>query len=103
MVPISYRFHFDATLRLANPNSFANGRALSHGRALLGIDQSPKDVRTDAGVVERGGLENRCASNGTQGSNPCLSATFHYIAPLLIGRLILCCARAVNLVKSEHD
>ncbi|HBM88608.1 MAG TPA: hypothetical protein DD437_08700, partial [Rhodobiaceae bacterium] len=24
---------------------------------------------------ERGGLENRCAGNSTQGSNPCLSAT----------------------------
>ena len=28
-----------------------------------------------AGVVERGGLENRCPFTGTQGSNPCLSAT----------------------------
>ena len=28
----------------------------------------------DAGVVDRGGLENRCALTGTQGSNPCLSA-----------------------------
>lgn len=28
-----------------------------------------------AGVVDRGGLENRCALAGTQGSNPCLSAT----------------------------
>ena len=46
------------------------------GAPFLGIDQSPKDVRTDAGVVERGGLENRCASNSTQGSNPCLSAIF---------------------------
>ena len=27
-----------------------------------------------AGAVERGGLENRCAFAGTQGSNPCLSA-----------------------------
>jgi hypothetical protein len=26
-------------------------------------------------VVERGGLENRCASDGTQGSNPCPSAS----------------------------
>ncbi len=25
-------------------------------------------------MVERGGLENRCAFAGTQGSNPCLSA-----------------------------
>ncbi len=31
-------------------------------------------MRKDAGVVDRGGLENRCALAGTQGSNPCLSA-----------------------------
>ncbi len=31
-------------------------------------------LRRGAGVVERGGLENRCAFTGTQGSNPCLSA-----------------------------
>lgn len=30
--------------------------------------------RRGAGVVERGGLENRCPFTGTQGSNPCLSA-----------------------------
>lgn len=29
-----------------------------------------------AGAVERGGLENRCASNRTEGSNPSLSANF---------------------------
>ena len=29
--------------------------------------------RRDAGVVERGGLENRCALTGTGGSNPFLS------------------------------
>lgn len=46
------------------------------GMPVSGIDQRPQDMRTDAGVVERGGLENRCASNGTQGSNPCLSAIF---------------------------
>ncbi len=33
-------------------------------------------MRRDAGVVERGGLENRCALTSTQGSNPCLSATY---------------------------
>ena len=32
--------------------------------------------RKDAGVVDRDGLENRCTLTGTQGSNPCLSATF---------------------------
>lgn len=31
-------------------------------------------IRKDAGVVDRGGLENRCTLAGTQGSNPCLSA-----------------------------
>ncbi len=31
--------------------------------------------RRGAGVVERGGLENRCGGDSTQGSNPCLSAT----------------------------
>ena len=30
--------------------------------------------RRGAGVVERGGLENRCAFTGTEGSNPSLSA-----------------------------
>ncbi len=29
-----------------------------------------------AGVVERGGLENRCTFASTQGSNPCLSARY---------------------------
>ena len=33
-----------------------------------------KRPRKDAGVVDRGGLENRCAFLRTQGSNPCLSA-----------------------------
>ena len=32
-------------------------------------------TRKDAGVVDRDGLENRCTLMGTQGSNPCLSAT----------------------------
>ena len=31
-------------------------------------------MRRGAGVVERGGLENRCAFIGTEGSNPSLSA-----------------------------
>ena len=31
-------------------------------------------MRRGAGVVERGGLENRCAFMGTEGSNPSLSA-----------------------------
>ena len=33
-----------------------------------------RSTRRGAGAVERGGLENRCAFTGTQGSNPCLSA-----------------------------
>ena len=33
-----------------------------------------RELRKDAGVVDRGGLENRCSLTGTQGSNPCLSA-----------------------------
>ena len=32
-------------------------------------------LRRGAGVVERDGLENRCAFTGTVGSNPTLSAT----------------------------
>ena len=32
------------------------------------------DPRRDAGAVERGGLENRCARKCTEGSNPSLSA-----------------------------
>ena len=32
--------------------------------------------RKDAGAVDRDGLENRCTLTGTQGSNPCLSATY---------------------------
>ena len=31
-------------------------------------------TRKDAGVVDRDGLENRCTGNGTEGSNPSLSA-----------------------------
>ena len=34
-----------------------------------------KTTGKDAGVVDRDGLENRCTRKGTQGSNPCLSAT----------------------------
>ena len=30
----------------------------------------------DARVVDWGGLENRCTLTGTQGSNPCFSATY---------------------------
>ena len=35
-----------------------------------------RDLRRDARVVESGGLENRCGGDSTQGSNPCLSASF---------------------------
>ena len=37
--------------------------------------------RRDAGVVDRDGLENRCTSNCTQGSNPCLSANLRRKKP----------------------
>ena len=33
-------------------------------------------IRKDAGVVDRGGLENRCTLTGTKGSNPFLSAIY---------------------------
>lgn len=36
--------------------------------------QNIDDHWKDAGVVDRGGLENRCSLTGTQGSNPCPSA-----------------------------
>ncbi len=32
-------------------------------------------MRRGAGVVDRGGLENRCTFTGTVGSNPTLSAS----------------------------
>ena len=35
---------------------------------------TPFQPRKDAGVVDRGGLENRCTRLGTEGSNPSLSA-----------------------------
>jgi hypothetical protein len=38
--------------------------------------------RRVAGVVERGGLENRCAFRGTEGSNPSLSASFSSISEM---------------------
>ncbi len=45
--------------------------------------------RTGAGVVERARLESECAGNGTEGSNPSLSAIFRRrrtIPPLQAGR-----------------
>ena len=36
--------------------------------------QNGFNARRGAGVVERGGLENRCTLAGTEGSNPSLSA-----------------------------
>ena len=39
------------------------------------LHASTRPPRRGAGVVERGGLENRCGCKPTQGSNPCLSAT----------------------------
>lgn len=40
-------------------------------------------------MVEGNGLENRRAGNGTQGSNPCLSAKLK--SPLLVGFLVYEC------------
>ena len=40
----------------------------------VGSDDFLCDMRRGAGVVERGGLENRCTRKGTVGSNPTLSA-----------------------------
>ena len=42
-----------------------------HGTAAARLNR-----RRGAGVVERGGLENRCALTSTEGSNPSLSATY---------------------------
>ncbi len=53
-----------------------------HGRSQRSKWRIPP--RRGAGVVERGGLENRCPFTGTQGSNPCLSATHHFHSVLLI-------------------
>ena len=40
-------------------------------------------LRRGAGAVERGGLENRCALTGTEGSNPSLSATHpQHLSPI---------------------
>ena len=44
------------------------------GVVSLRVRQFAFDVRRGAGVVERGGLENRCALTRTEGSNPSLSA-----------------------------
>ncbi len=44
-------------------------------RACKTTQNARPDMRRGAGVVERGGLENRCALAGTVGSNPTLSAT----------------------------
>ena len=43
------------------------------------IERTVDPSRRGAGVVERGGLENRCPFTGTQGSNPCLSATTSHL------------------------
>jgi hypothetical protein len=44
--------------------------------------RSCRPPRRGAGVVERGGLENRCGRKSTQGSNPCLSATEALLPPV---------------------
>ena len=47
-----------------------------HGGYGVGLPETTgQALRRGAGVVERGGLENRCALTSTEGSNPSLSAT----------------------------
>jgi hypothetical protein len=43
---------------------------------LLGCAQRKTEYRRGAGVVDRGGLENRCGCKVTEGSNPSLSAIY---------------------------
>lgn len=43
---------------------------------ITNINMSLYLSRRNAGVVERGGLENRCALTRTEGSNPSFSAYF---------------------------
>ena len=43
-----------------------------------GLKTRTTPPRRGAGVVERGGLENRCGCKPTQGSNPCLSAIIFF-------------------------
>ncbi len=49
--------------------TFALSKKIYAKRSILAV------LWKDAGVDDRGGLENRCSLMGTQGSNPCLSAT----------------------------
>jgi hypothetical protein len=48
--------------------------AHNHGPLNRAVPQARRGGR----VVECGGLENRCRLTPTQGSNPCLSALWHY-------------------------
>jgi hypothetical protein len=41
---------------------------------IFAADTQSGKKRRDARVVDRDGLENRCTGNGTEGSNPSLSA-----------------------------
>jgi hypothetical protein len=49
---------------------------LRYSTATVGRPALPRPRRRGAGVVERDGLENRCARKGTEGSNPSPSARF---------------------------
>ena len=55
-----------------------------HSRSLYPLVTSARAcglMRRDAGAVERGGLENRCARKRTEGSNPSLSAIYpHHLS-----------------------
>ena len=48
----------------------------------------------DAGVVERGGLENRCARKGTEGSNPSPSAKPSGFSSMNSGSVTIACETA---------
>ena len=83
MIGICSRYEAPAATdgRLAAMTAGSAVGARDLGSVVLCVAARPetalRDVRgRDAGVVDRGGLENRCGGDPTQGSNPCLSAIF---------------------------
>ena len=70
-------------VRGVKPGATVLGEAISrlHKPPLMTSFRAPRasaQPRRGAGVVERGGLENRCTLAGTVGSNPTLSATYFH-------------------------
>ena len=49
-------------------------------------------------MVERGGLENRCAFAGTVGSNPTLSAILLFAKIKMLSLVVACCRYPVSSV-----